>query len=67
MKSGLTVAPLLMLSASAVLAGDMLPLAQGIYVVNGTPCKGASNVDTLSYRGKENGINIRGRAARLQS
>lgn len=35
----------------------MLPLTKGIYVVVGTPCKGASNVDTLSYWGDDNGIN----------
>jgi hypothetical protein len=57
MKCGLTVAPLLMLSASAAIAADMLPLTQGIYVVAGTPCEGASNVDTLSYWGEDNGIN----------
>ncbi|HEY0630218.1 MAG TPA: hypothetical protein VGD23_12910 [Sphingomicrobium sp.] len=35
----------------------MLPLTKGIYVVVGTPCKGASNADTLSYWGDDNGIN----------
>jgi len=56
MKSLLT-ASLLVLSASGAVASDMLPLTKGIYVVVGTPCKGASNVDTLSYWGDRNGIN----------
>lgn len=56
MKSVLT-APLLLLSAFGAVAADMLPLTKGIYVVAGTPCKGASNVDTLSYWGGDNGIN----------
>jgi hypothetical protein len=46
-----------MLSASGAVVADMLPLTKGIYVVVGTPCKGASNVDTLSYWGGDNGIN----------
>ena len=53
----LTAAPLLLLSASGAVAADMLPLAKGIYVVVRTPCKGASNADTLSYWGNDNGIN----------
>lgn len=57
MKSGLILSTLLTLSSSAALAADMLPLTKGIYVVAGTPCKGASNVDTLSYWGDDNGIN----------
>ena len=57
MRSGLIAAPLLVLSASGAVAADMLPLIRGIYVVTGTPCKRASNVDTLSYWGKDNGIN----------
>lgn len=48
---------LLLLSASGAVAADMLPLAKGIYVVVGMPCRGASNVDTLSYWGADNGIN----------
>ena len=57
MKSALIVAPLLGLSGSGAIAADMLPLTRGIFVVVGTPCKGASNVDTLSYWGQDNGIN----------
>lgn len=57
MKPRLIIAPLLLLSASGAVAADMLPLTKGIYVVVGTPCKGASNVDTLSYWGDDNGIN----------
>jgi hypothetical protein len=49
-------ASLLLLSASGAVAADMLPLTRGIYVAVGTPCKGASNVDTLSYWGDHNGI-----------
>ena len=57
MKLGQLAAPLLLPSASGAIAADMLPLTKGIYVVVGTPCKGASNVDTLSYWGGRNGIN----------
>jgi hypothetical protein len=57
MKSRLTAASLLLLSASGAVAADILPLTKGIYVVVGAPCKGASNVDTLSYWGDDNGIN----------
>jgi hypothetical protein len=35
----------------------MLPLARGIYVLVGTDCKSASNVDILSYWGEDDGIN----------
>ena len=56
MKPGLA-APFLLLSASGAVAADMLPLTRGIYVVVGTPCKDASNVDTKSYWGDNNGIN----------
>jgi hypothetical protein len=35
----------------------MLPLRRGIYVEAGIPCNGASSADTLSYWGKDNGIN----------
>jgi hypothetical protein len=56
MRSILTTS-LLLLSASSAVAADMLPLTKGIYVVVGMPCKGASNVGTLSYWGDRNGIN----------
>ena len=65
MKSSLTAASLLMLSASGAIAADMLPLTKGIYVVAGTPCKGASNVDTLSYWGEDNGINNQSTRCRI--
>jgi hypothetical protein len=57
MKLGLIAAIPLVLGASGAIAADMLPLTKGIFVVVGTPCKGASNVDTLSYWGGDNGIN----------
>jgi hypothetical protein len=50
-------APIFLMSSAGVMAADLLPLQRGIYVVAGTPCKGASNVDTLSYWGRGNGIN----------
>jgi hypothetical protein len=46
------------LSASSVAAADMLPLKRGIYVDVNVPCKGASNADTVSYWGEDNGINV---------
>ena len=55
--NSILTASLLLLSVSGAVAADMLPLTRGIYVVVGTPCNGASNVDTLSYWGDHNGIN----------
>jgi hypothetical protein len=52
-----SAALLCLLAGSAAAAADMLPLKHGIYVDTHVACKGASNVDTLSYWGKENGIN----------
>lgn len=49
---------LLLFSATSVVAADMLPLRRGIYVEVGKPCKGASDVDILSYWGGRNGINM---------
>lgn len=57
MRLYLAAAPYLLLAATDAVAADMLPLAQGIYVRAGTPCEGASNADTLSYSGGDNGIN----------
>ena len=57
MKARLASGALLFLSASGAVAADMLPLVRGIFVVAGTPCQGASNADTLSYWGNDNGIN----------
>jgi hypothetical protein len=50
-------AVLLGVAASAGAAADLLPLRQGIFVRAGAPCKGASNADTLSYWGGDNGLN----------
>jgi hypothetical protein len=49
--------PLLLLTSTSAIAADLLPLQRGIYVSEGTGCKGASNADTLSYWGDKNGIN----------
>lgn len=57
MKLRLAFASIVLLSTTAQTAGDMLPLKRGIYVRVGTACEGASNVDTLSYWGGDNGIN----------
>jgi hypothetical protein len=51
------VGPFLLIVATAACAAGLLPLKNGIYVRAGTPCKGASNADTLSYWGADNGIN----------
>lgn len=47
----------LALSPSAAADRDELPLKRGIYVRQGMPCASASNADTLSYWGSDNGIN----------
>jgi hypothetical protein len=52
-------------AASAAAASDMLPLKRGIYVEVGVPCKGASNADTLSYWGNDNGINAAHASCRI--
>ena len=57
MKLGLIAALPLVLAASGAIAADMLPLTKGIFAAVGAPCRGASNVDTLSYWGGNNGIN----------
>ena len=36
----------------------MLPLKRGIYVDRRVPCKGASNLATISYWGGNNGLNV---------
>jgi hypothetical protein len=43
--------------ATAAVAADLLPLTTGIYVLAGTPCKGAPNSDTMSYWGGDNALN----------
>ena len=58
---------LCLIAASAAAASDMLPLKRGIYVDVGVPCKGASNADTLSYWGKDNGINQAHASCRVTS
>lgn len=46
------------LVSSAAVAGDLLPLKQGIYVPVGTPCKGASNAEMVNYWGGRSGIGV---------
>lgn len=45
-----------LLAASAVIAADLLPLKQGIYVPADRPCKGASNAEIVNYWGGKNSI-----------
>ena len=52
-----SAAPIFLFISSGAIAADLLPLQRGIYVEAGTPCRGASNADTLSYWGVRNGIN----------
>jgi hypothetical protein len=51
-------AALFLLAGTAAAAADMLPLKHGIYVDANVACKGASNADTMSYWGKDNGLNV---------
>jgi hypothetical protein len=51
--------------SSTAVASDMLPLTRGIYVRAGVPCRGASNADTMSYWGHDNGINIQRLSCRI--
>ena len=46
------------LVSSAAVAGDLLPLKQGIYVPVGTPCKGASNAEMVNYWGGRSSIGV---------
>jgi hypothetical protein len=46
-----------LVAITAVAIADMLPLAHGIYVRQGIACRGASNIDTLSYWGGDGGLN----------
>ena len=50
-------APLL-LASSSVVAADMLPLKQGIYVPVATACKGAPNSDIVNYWGGKSSIGV---------
>jgi hypothetical protein len=52
-----TIAVLILLGSASDSADDLLPLERGIYVDAQKACKGASNADTLSYWGGDNGIN----------
>ena len=47
----------LMVPYQQAAAKDALPLKRGIYVLREIPCDKASNADTLSYWGGNNGIN----------
>src|SRR3954452_14812854 len=42
--------------SSSVIAADMLPLKQGIYVPAGTACKGAPNSEIVNYWGGNSSI-----------
>lgn len=53
--------------AHAAAAKDALPLKRGIYVRQGVSCIGASNADTLSYWGDDNGINNQQEACKIKS
>jgi hypothetical protein len=54
-----TITAIFALAAStSAAAADLLPLMRGVYAREGVPCRGASNVDTLSYWGSRNGLNI---------
>ena len=48
------VIPLLIAAAPA----DRLPLAHGIFVASESPCRGASNVEIISYWGGDNALNV---------
>jgi hypothetical protein len=50
-KATLTAALIATAVSSGVLAADMLPLKQGIYVPANRPCKGASNAEIVNYWG----------------
>lgn len=47
---------LLVVTSSSVVAADMLPLKQGIYVPVATPCKGAPNSEIVNYWGGKSSI-----------
>ena len=46
----------LAVTSSSVVAADMLPLKQGIYVPLATPCKGAPNSAIVNYWGGKSSI-----------
>ncbi|MES2492801.1 MAG: hypothetical protein V4579_05900 [Pseudomonadota bacterium] len=45
-------------TSSGVLAADMLPLKNGIYVPVARPCKGASNAEIVNYWGGRSSIGV---------
>lgn len=47
---------LLICTSSSVVAADMLPLKQGIYVPVATACKGAPNSEIVNYWGGKSSI-----------
>ena len=47
---------LLVVTSSSVVAADLLPLKQGIYVPVATPCKGAPNSKIVNYWGGKSSI-----------
>ena len=48
----------LLLVSSSVVAADMLPLKQGIYVPVATACKGAPNSEIVNYWGGRSSIGV---------
>lgn len=48
----------LAITASSVVAADMLPLKQGIYVPVATACKGAPNSAIVNYWGGKSSIGV---------
>jgi hypothetical protein len=52
----LLLGALLGVTSSSVVAADMLPLKQGIYVPFATACKGAPNSDIVNYWGGKSSI-----------
>lgn len=48
----------LLVTSSSVVAADMLPLKQGIYVPIATACKGAPNSDIVNYWGGKSSIGV---------
>jgi hypothetical protein len=48
----------LLVISSSLIAADMLPLKQGIYVPVGTACKGAPNSEIVNYWGGRSSIGV---------
>ncbi|WP_152569549.1 MULTISPECIES: hypothetical protein [Sphingomonas] len=49
---------LALVSTTAMAAGDLLPLKQGIYVPVGHACRGASNAEMVNYWGGRSSIGV---------